>query len=136
MVEVQESGLGSFQKYVLAGCQRLMDDADRVADEGGEHGGVLVEVARRDVCCGQRQAVVDLGQDQVLLLEHHLELLAKDLRVEKVLHPDPDPGRLVGVRRADAPLRRTQLVSAQVTLGEGVDLLVVRHDQVGVARDP
>ncbi len=72
----------------------------------------------------------------VLLLQHHVELLAEDLGVEQVLDPDPDPGRLVGVGRADAPPGRAELVAAQVALGDGVELLVVGHDQMGVARDP
>ena len=48
----------------------------------------------------------------------------------------PTRMRLVGVGRPDAPLGRAQLVLAQVALGHPVELLVVRHDQVGVAREP
>ena len=79
------------------------------------------------------QPVVHLGQDGVLLLERHVELLAEDLGVEEVLDPEADPGRLVGVGRADAALGRPQGVLAQEALGHPVELLVVRHDQVGVA---
>ena len=68
-------------------------------------------------------------------LSDHVELLAEDLGVEQVLDPQPDPRGLVGVGRADPPLGGAQLVLAQVALGEPVQLVVVGHDQVGVAAD-
>ena len=83
----------------------------------------------------ERQAVVDLGQDQVLFFEDHVELLAEDLRVQQVLDADAHPGRLVGVGGADAAFGGAQLVPTEVSLGQGVDLLVVGHDQVGPAGD-
>ena len=43
---------------------------------------------------------VDALEPDVLLGERDLDLLAQDLRVEQVLHADPEPRRLVGVRRA------------------------------------
>ena len=110
-------------------------DADGVAHHGLDPGGVLAQVAVRDVAGGQRKPVVDLGQDGVLLLEGHVELLAEDLGVEEVLDPEADPGRLVGVGRPDAALGRAQSVLPQEALGHAVELLVVRHDQVGVAAD-
>ena len=48
-----------------------------------------------------RPPVVDLREDLVLQVEGALDLLAKDLLVEQVLHPDADAVHLVGVRRAD-----------------------------------
>ena len=110
-------------------------EPDRVGHHRGHPGGQLVEVVGADLVGRQGQAVVHLGQDGVLLLEHHVELLAEDLGVEEVLDPESDPGRLVGVGRADAPLGGPQLVLAQVPLGQPVQLVVVGHDQVGVAAD-
>ena len=81
------------------------------------------------------QPVVHLGQDGVLLLQDHVELLPEDLGVEQVLDPQAHPGRLVGVGGPDPPLGRAQLVLAQVALGQPVELVVVRHDQMGVAAD-
>ena len=81
----------------------------------------------------EREPVVDLGQDGVLLLERDVELLAEDLGVEEVLDPEADPRRLVRVGRADAALGRAQGVLAEEALGHPVELLVVRHDQVRVA---
>jgi hypothetical protein len=49
------------------------------------------------------------------------------------LHAQTDPRSLVGIRRADAALRRAEAVPAETTLGDTVQLAVVRHDQVRVA---
>ncbi len=96
-------------------------------------GRVLVEVLVADRTGVEGEPVVDLGQDGVLLLQDHLELLTEDLGVEEVLDTEPDAGRLVRVGGADAPAGRTQCVLAEVALGDPVELGVVRHDQVGVA---
>ena len=113
----------------------VVDHADGVAHHGLNPGGVLAQVAVCDLPGIQRQPVVHLGQDGVLLLERHVELLAEDLGVEEVLDPKPDPGRLVGVGGADAALGRAQRVLPQEALGHPVQLLVVGHDQVRVAAD-
>ena len=68
-------------------------------------------------------------------VERHVQLLAEDLGVEKVLDPKPDAGGLVGVGRPYPPPGRAQAVLAQVALRHPVQLLVVGHDQVGVAAD-
>ena len=47
----------------------------------------------------------------------------------------PDPGDLVGVRRADAAPGGADLVRAEEALGDLVDGLVVRRDDVGVGAD-
>src|SRR3712207_7740790 len=53
-------------------------------------------------------------------------------RSEQVLHPQADPERLVGVGRTDAALGRAELVVPEVAFEQDVELLVVRHHQVGV----
>ena len=135
VVEVEEGGLGPLEEHVLAVLHGVVDEPDGVGDQRLEAGGELAQVAVGDVVGRQRQAVEDLGQDQVLLFEDHLELLAEDLGVEQVLDPQAHPGRLVGVGRADAALGGAQAVLAQPALGEAVELGVVRHDHVGVAAD-
>ena len=112
-----------------------MDHADGVAHHGLDPGGVLAQVVVGDVVGRQGQAVVHLGQDGVLLLQRDVQLLAEDLGVEEVLDPEADARGLVGVGRADAALGRPQGVLAEEALGHPVQLLVVRHDQVGVAAD-
>ena len=133
VVEVEEGGLGALEQHLAALVHGVVDHAHRVAHHGLDTRRVLAQVARRDVAGVQREAVVDLGQDGVLLLEGHVELLAEDLGVEEVLDPDADAGRLVGVRGADAALGRPQRVLAEEALGHPVELLVVRHDQVRIA---
>ena len=118
---------------LLAGVEGVVDEGHGVAHHGLDAGGVLAQVALADGLDLDGQAVVHLGQDGVLLLQRHLELLAEDLGVEQVLDPQPHPAGLVGVGRADAPPGRAQRVLAQIALGHPVELLVVRHDQVGVA---
>ncbi len=132
MVEVEEGGLGALEHDLLAGLERLVHQVHRVGDARCQAGSDVVEVAPGDVVGRQRQLVVDLGQDGVLLLEHHVELLAEDLAVEQVLDPQAHPGRLVGVGRPDPALGRAQLGAPEVALGQLIELLVVREDEVGV----
>ena len=106
VIEVEERGLGPFEEDLAAGVQRVVDHADGVAHHRLDPGGVLAQVAVGDVLGVEGKAVVHLGQDGVLLLEDDVELLAEDLRVEEVLDPQADPGRLVGVGRADPALGR------------------------------
>ena len=83
----------------------------------------------------QREPAVDLRQDLVLLPQDDVELLAEDLLVEQVLDPQPDPRGLVRVRGPDPALRRPERVLAEEPLGHPLELEVVRHDHVAVARD-
>ena len=59
----------------------------------------------------------------------------QDLRVEEVLHADPDARRLVGVGRADPAAGRADLEIAELPLAGAVERHVPRHDQMGVARN-
>ena len=74
-----------------------MHEADGVADMGRKARGVLVKVGPGDVVKRKGQAVVDLCQDEVFLLQHDVELLAEDLRVEQVLGAQPDTSGLVRI---------------------------------------
>ena len=135
VVEVEERGLGALEQDVRAPFEGVVQEAHRVGHHRGDAGGQLVEVQAADVVGRQRQAVVDLGQDLVLLLQDDVELLAEDLGVEEVLDPQSDPRRLVGVGGPDAPLGGAQLVLAEVPLRQLVELVVVGHDQVRIAAD-
>jgi hypothetical protein len=117
-----------------AAAQGAVHDAHGVVDHRSDLGRHLVQVLRADVARVHRGAVVDLCQHEVLLTQHDVELLAKDLRVEQVLHPQPHSRRLVRVRGTDASLRRAERVLAEEAFREPVEFLVVRHDQVRVAR--
>src|SRR5207248_341023 len=74
-------------------------------------------------------------EPEVLLGERDLDLLAQDLRVEDVLHADPEPHRLVGVAWADAAPGRPDRELAEAALARLVDRQVPRHDQMRVAGD-
>jgi hypothetical protein len=132
VVEVQEGGLRPLEEHVLAGFQGLVDQVYGVGDHRLEPGPVAA-VAGEDLARRERKAVVDLGQDAVLLPEGQVELGGEDLLVQEVLDPDADPVGLVGVGGPDPPLGGAQLRLAQEPLGHPVQLEVVGHDQVGVA---
>ena len=135
VVEVEEGGLGPLEEHVGTPVEGIVEQADGVGHHRGHPGGQLVEVEGADLVGRQGEAVVHLGQDRVLLLQHHVELLAEDLGVEQVLYPEPHPRRLVGVGRSDTALGGAQLVLAQIPLGQLIQLVVVRHDQMSVAAD-
>ena len=134
MIEVEEGGLSPFEQDALAVVEGVMDEVDRVGDHRCESGRELIQVARRDVVRADGGPVIDLGEDEILLVQDDVELLAKDLRIEEVLHAQPHARGLVSVRRADAAFRRAKGVSSEEAFGEAVELLVVGHDEVRVAR--
>ena len=82
-----------------------------------------------------RAAVVDLHEQVVLLVEGALDLLAQDVLVEQVLHPDADAVDLVGVRRSDAAAGGADLPLAEEALGHLVERAVVLGDDVRVGAD-
>ena len=94
-----------------------------------------------DVLLGHRVQVElrvlrERPQHQLLGLERRVDLLAQDLLVEQVLHPDPEPGGLVGVAGPDPAPGGADLEHAEARLARLVEQLVVRHDQVRVGGDP
>ncbi len=133
MVEVEEGGLRPLEQHVLTGFEGLVHQVHGVGDHRLEPRPAHLEVLGGDVVGRHGQLVEDAAEHRVLLLEHHVELLAEDLRIEQVLHAQADARRLVRVGRTDPPLRRAQLVATQPALGDLVELLVVREDQMGVA---
>jgi hypothetical protein len=135
VVEVEEGRLGPLEQDALAALLGVVDEGDRVGDHRGDLGRQLVEVPSGDVVGLERKAVVDLGEQRVLLLENDVQLRAEDLRIEQVLDTQADAGRLVGVGRTDAALGRAEGVLTEEAFGHPVEFLVVRHDQVRVTGD-
>ena len=134
VVEVEEGGLRTLEEHALPAVERVVEDVHGVGDhrlEPRRHRQVLLG----DLVAVEGEPVVDLGEQRVLLAQRELELLAEDLGVEEVLDAQAHAQRLVGVGGADAALGGAELVLAQVALGDAVELLVVRHDQVAVARE-
>ena len=134
MVEVEHGALRALQQDVFPPVQRRVQQT-RTLHHHRRQPGAEVLVLLDDGVCLQWEPAVDLRQDGVLLLEHHIQLLAEDLLVEQVLHADPDPGGLVRVRGADASLGGAKGVLAQVALRHLLQLDVIRHDQVRVGAD-
>ena len=114
-------------------AQRVVQELGRVGHTRAQPlrvAHVVVDDRPRD----QREPPVDPGQDLVLLAKDDVELLAEDLLVEQVLDPQADPRGLVAVRGPDAALGRAERVRAQEPFGHPLELEVVRHDHVAVAR--
>ena len=136
VVEVEERGLRALEQHVLrrrssASCTRLTVSAMCGSSRGRHSSRYWSAISS----ASSGSWLKTLARTWFFSFSDHVELGPEDLGVEQVLHPQADPGRLVGVGRADAPLGGAELVRAEAALGEPVDLLVVREDQVGVAAD-
>src|ERR1019366_6184044 len=97
----------------LARVQRRVDDEAGIGHVPLQPRGVT-EVLFRDRRRVGPAAVVDLGEQLVLLAERQFELLAEDAGVEQILNADSYPRHLVAVGRADATARRADPGTAQV----------------------
>src|SRR5581483_7151509 len=135
VVDVEQRRVRALEEHALAVAERPVDQQGGVGDVRAEAlrealvaGGQLLELDRLDA--------VDALQPDVLLRQGDLDLLAQDLRVEEILDADPEPERLVGVRRADAAPGGADLELPEPALARLVDRQVPRHDHVGVARQP
>ncbi len=110
-----------------------MHELDGVADHRRQRRCDFVEVLRGDPVGVEREAVVDLGEDRILLSQHDIELLAEDLGVAagpaREARCEPPCPRT----RPDPALGGAELVLAQVALGDPVELDVIGHDEMGVA---
>ena len=119
----------------LAVLQRAVDYQRRVGDHRAQPLGVAL-VALEHACQLEWLHTVDTLEPDVLLCERDLDLLREDLRVEQVLDADPEPVRLVRVRRADPAVGCPDLQLPQAALTRLVDERMPRHDQVRVPREP
>ena len=134
VVDVEHRALGALEDHELAPVERAPGDRRGVRDVR------LEPVAELHVVLGHRVQVElrvlrERPQHQALGLERRVDLLAQDLLVEQVLHPDAEPGRLVRVAGADAAPGGADLERPEPRLARLVEELVVRHDQVGVGGD-
>ncbi len=134
VVEVEQRPLGALEQDASTGVQRLVDEERRVRHVGSQSVGVSQSGLEHDSRVERLELVHALEPD-VLLGHGQLDLLAQDLRVEQVLHANPDSCRLVGVGRADPAPRRPDLQGAESTLARPVECDVPGHDQVRVAGD-
>ena len=134
MVDVEHRGLTTLEHHDLIAVERLGDQVARVGDHRPQPLGVGEQVFH-DLVARDRTAVEDLHQQVVLLVESALDLLAQDVLVEQILHPDADTVDLVGVRRADAAAGRADVALAEEPLRHLVERAVVLRDDVRVGAD-
>ena len=134
VVDVEQGGLAGLEQHGLALVEGLLEHQGGVGDHRTQPLGVPEQLVHHLVDL-DGATVVDLGEDLVLVGQRGLDLLAQDLLVEQVLHPDADARHLVGVGRADAAAGRADLARAQEPLGHLVEDAVVRRDEVGVGAD-
>jgi len=134
VVDVEECPLGAFEEDGLVAVDRLPDEERRIGDMSLKPSGVA-EILLVHLLEIERELVVHLLELPVLVLQHNLEFLAEDLRIEEVLHADAEAGELVHVRRPDPAFGRADELLAEVTLEHRVHLAVVGHDDVRVPRD-
>ena len=134
VVDVEQRALGALEEDGAAAVEHVPREPRRVGDV------LLDPVAVGQVVLGHRLQV-ELGrlgvraQLEPLGLERRGDLLAQDLLVQQVLHPDAEPGRLVGVAGPDPAARGADLQLAQLGLARVVEQGVVGHDQVRVGAD-
>ena len=110
-------------------------EEQRGLDDGGADALGVRQVGLADLLDRVGRHLVDLLENRVDVGEGRLELLAEDLLVEHVLDTQADAVHLVHVAGADAALGGADEVLAELLLVGAVEVLVVRHDDVGVARD-
>ena len=132
VVEVEQRSLRPLEQHVVAVAERAIDEQRGVGDVRAQPLRVAL-VGVRDLLEVERLDLVHPLEPDVLLRDRELDLLAQDLRVEQVLHADPDPRRLVGVGRPDPAPGGADLEVAELPLARPVEGDVPRHDQVRVA---
>ena len=121
VVEIQERGLGTLEQHMFAGIEGIVDETDCVGHVRRHLGRNLFEVPVGEFVGIEAEAVVDLGEHQVLLTQDGRKLLAEDVGIGQVLHSEPDTTRLVGVGGTDPALGRTELVLAQVAFNQTIE---------------
>ena len=134
MVDVEQRALRALEQDGLAGAHGLVQQLGRLGHvrlEDARIGQVLLA----DFLHRVGVQAVDLLEDGVLLRKHRFQLEAEDLLVQQVLDANALAGHFVLVAGADAALRGADLVLAQALLVGAVEILVVRHDHMRVARD-
>ena len=134
MVDVEHRGLGALEEDVLAGGKFLVQQLGALDDVGAQALGVGQEVLA-DLLDGVGGQAIDLLEDGVLIGQRDGELLAEGVLVEHVLHAQAGAVHLVHVAGTDAALSGADEVLAEVLLVGAVEVAVVGHDDVRVARD-
>src|SRR5215475_6702777 len=134
VVHVKHGRLRALKQNVLVAVQRPGQDQAGVGHVR------LQPLAVADVLFGglvrvDASAVVDLGEQLVLVPQDEVELLTEDAGIEQVLDPDAQPGHFVAICRPDAAAGGADPGVAEKPLADFVQRPVMRHDQVRVRAD-
>ena len=135
MVDIEQRALRALEYDRLAGVEPLVHEPHRVRDVV-RHAVAVGQIVLGDRLQIESRVLLERAERQPLGLERRDDLLLEDLLVEQVLNPNPQPGRLVGVARADPAPGGADLQLPELRLAGVVEHHVVRHDQVRVRRDP
>ena len=134
MIEVEEGGLRALEQDAVPGLERLVDHQRGVRDQRQDPGREAVEQfpragdVRRDPLRAPAEQLAVPG-DQVG------EPLVAILRMAQIPEPEAPAGRLVGVRRADAPAGGADPVLPEPFLLPRLDRPVHREDDLGPVRE-
>src|SRR5205823_3527158 len=120
VIEVEQRPMGAVEEDPLSFSECAVHKERGVDDERAKPFGVRL-VLLDEAFELDRLLAVDALEPEVLLGERDLDLLAEDLRVEDVLHADPQAHRLVGVTGPYASLRRPDRELAEAPLARLVD---------------
>ena len=134
VVDVEQRALRALEQNMLALAQRVVEQLSgfghmRTNDFSEGQIGVA------NLVDGERTLAVHLLENGILHLEGSLDLHAEHMLVEQVLDANAAASGLVLVARADAAVGGADFVFAQTELGRLVELNVVGHDHVSIARD-
>ena len=130
-IDVQERALGAFEQDVLAVVHRVVKVATCVADVALERTAEARRlVADRVLVWHLAAASADQRAEFVEVLRHQI---AQALDSQQIAHAHAAPAGLGLVRRADAAAGGADRVRAG--LAHGLDLFVVRQDDVGSLAD-
>ena len=134
MVDVEQRALRALEQNVLALAQRVVEQLSGFGHMGtNDFGEGQVGIA--NLIDGERTLAVHLLENGIFHLKGSLNLHAEHMLVEQVLDANAAAGSLVLIARADAAVGGADFVFAQTELGRLVELNVVGHDHVSIARD-
>ena len=134
VIDVEQRALRALEQNMLALAQRIVKQLSgfghmRTNDFGEGQVGIA------NLVDGERTLAVHLLENGIFHLKGSLDLHAEHMLVEQVLDANAAAGSLVLIARADAAVGGADFVFAQTELGRLVELDVIGHDHVSIARD-
>ena len=134
MVDVEKRCLGALEQDVLALLHQVVEQDARLADVGAQALGHR-QIGLADLVHRVGGQVEDALELRIHAVKDGGELGAERVLVQQVLHADAHAGHLVLVARSNAALGGADVVLAQQFLVGAVQVDVIRHDHMRVARD-